>query len=1063
MVKPFRSISIKIALPAIITAVALVLTFAYTVSLYLNLEERISATITQTEKTMMLSSRLLIVKKDIELGINLFLVRKNPVFAAKNRVNEQEFETIAKRLQKLHTSPTALVLQQELLQTWRDLSQLTKELEENVNNGQDKKIKRTFRRWSLLSIKAQSQIEDYTVANFRYIEEVNAQIQELAQGYIFSGLVLIALMLTCVTGLFLFLKKSIIFPIQLLTRTATGIAVGDYEKAPPRIVRNDEIGLLSSAFSSMALNLISFNRGLESEVQQRTSELANANALLKKEILERQRSEAQLEMIINSVPAGISYFDRSLRFVFANKKYQDLVGLPPNELPGMHLQEVIGNTSYRKAEPHVLQALNGKATSFDNQLPGHDASLFFEVSYLPHLDSDGTVTGFCAMVHDISLRKRQEASLLDAKLRAESADEAKSRFLSQMSHEIRTPMNGVIGCVDMLARSSLKPHQVELVETMHDSSLALLTVIDDILDFSKIEAGQLELEREPVSLEQVVESACATMKQIALRKRLKIDLFIHPRLPHLILSDSVRLRQIINNLLSNAIKFTRNQNCSGRIMVRVESASESLVRISVTDNGIGISAEGQAKLFKPFMQAESSTTRRYGGTGLGLSICKQLVDMLGGHIEVDSQVGCGSTFLVTLPIEPVTAPSPPVDPDLSGLHCLIVVRDMEQARDWCVYLEHAGACSEPIAEQEMVQRRLAQLPPETTVVVMEGASKAVRQWLDGLLIDSKPTLVVMTHDNEQIPHQLGAGIAEINGDLISRSALLQAIGIATGRIQPQSIDDVSSEHLSKMLTPLDRELAIKQNRLILVAEDNAINQKMISRQLTLLGYAADVIDNGRDALYAWREGCHALLLTDLHMPAMDGYELTRAIRNEESGTEHLPIIAITANAFIEEADKCLAVGMDEYLSKPIVLDKLKASLGKLLPEIDMDATPALADITVQSAEIPDKKPLDTAVLANLVGDDPTLIEEFFQDYRQSIEEAAMQIKAALRANEHEVVRDVAHRLKSSSRAVGALSLGECCEQIEQSTNAGDPMLHKEFESILNDVIAEIDKIVKLPC
>ncbi|OMH26256.1 CHASE domain-containing protein [Motiliproteus sp. MSK22-1] len=752
-----------------------------------------------------------------------------------------------------------------------------------------------------------------------------------------------------------------------------------------------------------------------------------------------------------------------------NRRCQQLFGWLSEELVGQKIEILIPQENHKQ---HIKQRENFLNTPLTRPMGVSGASLNavrkdgtsfpVEISLGPMETEEGPMVA--AAVRDITDRLQQEKDRQELLL-AQQATVAKSAFLATMSHEIRTPMNGVIGCVDLLARSSLKPHQAELVETMHDSAFTLLRVIDDILDFSKIEAGQLELEHQPVSLERIVESVCATMKQVALRKGLKLDIFTDPNLPGQILSDSVRLRQILNNLLSNAIKFSSGQGHRGRILVRAELKAESQVSLSVADNGIGITAEAQSRLFKPFAQAEASTTRRYGGTGLGLSICKRLVEMLGGEIGVISEPGQGSTFTITLPIERTATPClPPNEMDLTGLSCLVILQARSQAKDWCIYLQHAHATTDILPTRELAEQKLSALPAAATVVLLEAQDSSVLDWYNKLTIDPKPSLVIVGRGQRLAPRQLQPGIVMLDSDAVTRGALLQAIAIVTGRAE-QKADEKTNEHLTAMLTPPDRDSAMKQGRLVLVAEDNHTNQKMIRCQLALLGYAADFADNGQDALDMWHQNCHSLLLTDLQMPKMDGYELAQAIRSAENGSSgRRPIIAITANALKEEAERCREAGMDDYLSKPLILDKLKTKLAEWLPEKPVDDTGTSPAETDQPEDISNQTVvdtqtvLDTQVLKQLIGDEPELVKEFLLDFRHSAEEAITQIRRAISTDNWEAAGAAAHRLKSSSRAMGAMILGEYCERIENAQQPDDDRLLKEFDSALMAVFSAIDKI-----
>ena len=395
-----------------------------------------------------------------------------------------------------------------------------------------------------------------------------------------------------------------------------------------------------------------------------------------------------------------------------------------------------------------------------------------------------------------------------AKEAAEAGSRAKSAFLAAMSHEIRTPMNGVIGMVDLLRETELSGPQQESVDTIRESSYALLAIIDDILDFSKIEAGHLELELTRVDPGHIVRRVCRTLAAAADRAGVELEAKIAPNLPAAVLADPVRLRQILLNLAGNAIKFSGgDEQRGGHVTVSLDAYEQDLDSVellfAVQDNGIGMSRQQIDRLFHPFTQAESSTTRRFGGTGLGLSICKQLTELMHGTVEVQSEPGVGSTFRVRVPVR----------------------------------IDTTGRA-------EMAQ--------------------------------------------------LLAGPAS------------QPVGPANGATNGTPVADAK--------------------RRILIVEDNPLNQKVTMRQLGACGFDADLAINGRVAIDRWRNGSYALILTDLHMPEMDGYDLARAIRASESEGRHVPIIAFTANAVKGEKDNCLAAGMDDCLTKPVQLPHLKAML-----------------------------------------------------------------------------------------------------------------------------------------
>jgi signal transduction histidine kinase/HPt (histidine-containing phosphotransfer) domain-containing protein/ActR/RegA family two-component response regulator/prephenate dehydratase len=497
------------------------------------------------------------------------------------------------------------------------------------------------------------------------------------------------------------------------------------------------------------------------------------------------------------------------------------------------------------------------------------------------------------------LRERTDAAET-ARAEAEAANEAKSTFLATMSHEIRTPMNGVLGMMEVLERQGLGDDQLPLVATMRDSAQALLRIIDDVLDFSKIEAGRLELEETAFSLSGLVAGAVDTLRPQAVAKGLAIGAEIEPGSNDALCGDPTRIRQILFNLLSNAVKFTEH----GEIVVRAGTAplggGQTRVMLAVKDTGIGLDAVQRARLFEPFSQADSSTTRRYGGTGLGLSIVRRLAELMGGDVDVSSAAGEGSTFTVTLVLAPAPAESP-----LAAL------------------LKPAVA------------------PPVATAAVSVG-------------------------------------------------------------------------NLARLL----------------VVDDHPINREVLVRQLRLFGLAADTAEDGNEALKAWAPGHYAAVLADLHMPGMDGYELTRRLRAAEAehGGTRTPIVAVTANAMRGEEERCLAAGMDAYLAKPVAIERLRATLERwlLIGEGAIAASPAGTGAAI-----------DRGVLAAWLGDDRAGIEALLQKFRDTAIESEQAIDAAWRAADVAGLAAAAHRLKGAAQAIGAAPLGAAAGRLEQAGKAGD--------------------------
>jgi PAS domain S-box-containing protein len=669
---------------------------------------------------------------------------------------------------------------------------------------------------------------------------------------------------------------------------------------------------------------------------------------------------------------------------------------------------------------------------------------------------------YTGVVRDITERKAVEREVVAAKTEAERANAAKNIFLANMSHEIRTPMNGVIGMIEVLQQSSLSSPQMEMANIIRDSSYALLDVINDILDFSKIEAGKLEIDKIPMQVADVVEKVCGILDRMALKKNVALTLFTDPAIPEQVMGDPGRLRQILINLTNNAIKFSSATPRTGRVSVRallVNSDAEGIrLELQVADNGIGLDAASLARIFSPFVQADISTTREYGGTGLGLAISRQLAEMMGGKIRVNSEPGVGSLFSVSLPLE-----RPPGQTDsgrqpglLAGVSCLVLGYPDGMVSDLAAYLAYDEATVERTADATIARQWIASRPPGRAIVVID--TRVANLPLEELRTtaqanpESDTHFVLIRRGLRRELREEDSHLVSVDGNILTHRTLLDAVSIAAGlaRVPNEEMPDVAKAPTA----PLSGTMLQRQAGRILVAEDNEINQSVILHQLALLGYVADLADDGREALTQWQQGHHALLLTDLHMPKMDGYELTAAIRLAEGNDQHLPIIALTANALKSEKVRCMAAGMDDYLTKPVLLEQLQAMLKKWLPipgsDETADASP-LPPATPLPAE-PQLAVLDRSVLPKLIGDDPALISRFFKNYRRSAQETADAIRAAIILGDWKTAGGGGHKLKSSSRAVGALALGEVCEQLEQASKIGhaDAMLvlALEFEHAL---------------
>ena len=524
-------------------------------------------------------------------------------------------------------------------------------------------------------------------------------------------------------------------------------------------------------------------------------------------------------------------------------------------------------------------------------------------------------------------------ALREAHDEAVHASMTKSNFLANMSHEIRTPMNGVVGMVEVLENEALTAKQRRMTETIRDSSYSLLRIVGDILDSAKIEAGKLELNETEVQFRKEIELVASSIEPEATRNNVEFALFCDPEIPDLVVCDAGRVKQITINLLSNAVKFAHRppNGPRGFVQLIVEQAKPGWISITVTDDGIGIDKQLLDTIFHPFTQSEEHSKRRYGGTGLGLTIALELTTLMGGEITVTSDVGKGATFKVMLPLESV-----PGEPDTIALQGITVVGLLEPefARDrFAKYLTYRGARFELASDEFALEERLRELGSNAIALFgldRSDESKECHQRLASRMPRMKA--IVLNKLKTEHLGLLDEGHFVVAWAPLLPSELITAVSVLAGRSKPDGHTAAKAEVKSTIESEPDQSVNLPSVQILLV-EDNELNRQVILAQLSLLGFTAEAANDGLEGLERWQNGRFDLVLTDCHMPRMDGFELTAKIRAHEnsSSLQRTPIIAITANALSGEDERCIAAGMDDYLAKPVSQAQMGETLNRWMP------------------------------------------------------------------------------------------------------------------------------------
>jgi PAS domain S-box-containing protein len=755
---------------------------------------------------------------------------------------------------------------------------------------------------------------------------------------------------------------------------------------------------------------------------------------------EIRRQKQYFESLVEISPGAIVVMDADERVTRWNPAATELFGYSPEEAIGRLIDDlVLGDELRGEGRDVTREALErGRAQRITRRARKDGALVDVQMMLVP-LRIDGEHVGFYAIYHDI-------AELQRAREEAEAATQAKSAFLATMSHEIRTPMNAVIGMTSLLLGTELTPEQRDFAEVVRSSGDALLHVIDDILDYSKIEAGKLELEREPFDLRECVEGALDIVAPRASEKEIELGCLVDDDVPAGIEGDATRLRQVLLNLLSNAVKFTEG----GEVIVHVDAepadAGSHRVHLAVRDTGIGIPQDRMDRLFASFSQVDASTTRRYGGTGLGLAISKRLVELMDGTVWVESEEGKGSTFHIALTAQAADVPARiSLDeglPQLRGKRILVVDDNAtnreivwRQARSWAM---------EPVA---------LELPSQALALIEAGERFDVAVLdmmmpeMDGLTLARE---IRRHRDERELPLLLLTSLGRLPE---ARSATEFAAQLAKPLKASQLYDALMSVFAEEAKAPQPVETSadgkpVTSPLRILLAEDNAVNQKVALLLLERLGYHADVAWNGLEALEALERQPYDVVLMDVQMPELDGLDASRRICERWPLGSRPRIIAMTANAMLEDREACFAAGMDDYVAKPIRPDVLAEALRHARPLGGVgEASSGDGGVSLEPAALES--------LRELGGDD--FLAELINAFLADAPNLLATLRRSLEQDDADDLRRAAHTLKSNGATFGAEEFSELCRELEERAKNGQLGGADELANRIEQEYARVEK------
>ena len=724
-------------------------------------------------------------------------------------------------------------------------------------------------------------------------------------------------------------------------------------------------------------------------------------------------------------------------FTYVNPASMRITGYEEEELIGRHYLDLI-DPDFREAAQHF----------YEHQFRTHERATYFEFPMLTKagvriwvgqnvltvMDGD-RVAGYEAIARDITERKGVEEDLARARDAALQSARAKSEFLANMSHEIRTPLNGVLGTAGLLLGTPLAPEQREYAEMIRKSGEALLTIVNDVLDLARIEAGKLTIEWVDFHLDDLIDHVTEDYAARAAAKRLKFRTFVMPDVTRLLRGDLNRIRQVLLNMVGNAVKFTDRGEIVVTVMQPELRESRVTLRFLVTDTGIGISPEVQKQLFTPFTQADGTTTRKYGGSGLGLAVSKQLVEAMGGEIGVISVPGEGSTFWFELPLQtqPDSAAAPERRWNLKGHRALLV--DPNEVHRFMIARQLQSTQIEVDETESGSEGVAAAYQKEYDVIVFDmqlndddglGFARRIRsdRALDGTRLLMLTSFGRRRHDVATFE---SAGIDAFLIKPVRRAQLCDTLA--------RLVQQDASEPVPRRI--MSEEPKAPARAQVLLVEDNSVNQLVAIGQLQRLGHGCVVASSGAEALAAIGRQNFDIVLMDIQMPDMDGYEATRRIRQMEGPVSKIPIVAITAHALAGEREKCLGAGMNDYLAKPVSLEQIGAVIRLWASKESEQPAPPAASPDMMEQD--DQYVLDRERVSSFLAISRTqsgFLEGLVKTFRQDVPSRIDALRAAVSTGDVQDLANAAHAMKSSSGSVGAKRMHSMAASLEGAARAG---------------------------